>query len=121
MEGENIVGIRFQRAGKVYYFDPSGIDLEVDDHVVVEAEHGLKIGRVVIAPKQVIANELTKPVKPVLRKASPQDFQQQEKEEEKEKKALSKCKELSAKFNLSLKLLNIFLFIFPNQIRHERF
>src|SRR4030042_3449315 len=106
MEGENIVGIRFQRAGKVYYFDPSGMDLEVDDHIVVETEHGLKIGRVVIAPKQVIASELTKPVKPVLRKATPQDFQQQEKGREKEKKALSKCKELSAKHNLPLKLLN---------------
>jgi cell fate regulator YaaT (PSP1 superfamily) len=106
MEGENIVGIRFQRAGKVYYFDPLEMDLEVNDHVVVETEHGLKIGRVVIAPKQVIASELTKPVKPVLRKATPEDFQQQEKGREKEEKALSKCKELSAKFNLPLKLLN---------------
>jgi cell fate regulator YaaT (PSP1 superfamily) len=106
MEGENIVGIRFQRAGKVYYFDPSGIDLEVDEHIVVETEHGLKIGRVVIAPKQVLSNELTKPVKPVLRKASPQDFQQQDKGREKEKKALSKCKELSGKYDLPLKLLN---------------
>jgi len=106
MEGENIVGIRFQRAGKVYYFDPSGIELEVDDQIVVDTEHGLKIGRVVIAPKQVIASELTKPVKPVLRKATPQDFQQQEKGLEKEKKALAKCKELSAKHNLPLKLLN---------------
>ncbi len=106
MEGENIVGIRFQRAGKVYYFDPLEMDLEVDDHVVVETEHGLKIGRVVIAPKQVISSELTKPVKPVLRKASPNDLQQQEKGREKEKKALSKCKELSVKFNLPLKLLN---------------
>jgi len=106
MEGQNIVGIRFQRAGKVYYFDPIGIDLELDDKVVVETEHGLKIGRVVIAPKQVIASELTKPLKPVLRQASPEDFQQQEKGGEKEQKALQKCKELSAKFNLPLKLLH---------------
>lgn len=106
MEGKNIVGIRFQRAGKIYYFDPLGMDLEVNDQMVVETEHGLKIGRVVIAPKQVIASELTKPVKPVLRKATPEDFQQQEKGREKEKIALSKCKELSDKFNLPLKLLN---------------
>jgi len=106
MEEENVVGIRFQRAGKVYYFDPCGMDLEVDDYIVVETEHGLKIGRVVIAPKQVLASELTKPVKPVLRKASPEDLIQQEKGQEKEKKALSKCKELSAKHNLPLKLLN---------------
>jgi len=106
MEGENIVGIRFQRAGKVYYFDPLEMDLEVNENVVVETEHGLKIGRVVIAPKQVIASELTKPVKPVLRRATPEDFQRQEKGREKEKKALSKCKELSAKHDLPLKLLN---------------
>ena len=98
-ENRNVVGVRFQRAGKVYYFDPSGIDLDVNDYVVVETERGLGIGRVVIAPKQVMASELPGPLKPVLRKATPEDRQ------EKEEEALSKCKELVAKFDLPMKLL----------------
>jgi len=104
-EKRDIVGVRFQRAGRVYYFDPLGIELEVNEHVVVETEHGLKVGRVVIAPKQIIASELTGVLKPLLRKATPEDLQQQEKGQQKEQEALSKCEELAAKFNLPIKLL----------------
>ncbi|GAH59363.1 unnamed protein product, partial [marine sediment metagenome] len=52
-----IVGIRFRRAGKVYYFDPADIELEANDHVIIETSRGLELGRVVIAPRQVLANE----------------------------------------------------------------
>ncbi|MFC1925948.1 stage 0 sporulation family protein [Chloroflexota bacterium] len=103
---ENIVGVRFQRAGKVYYFDPNGIDLEVNEHVVVEVEHGLKIGRVVIAPRQIISSEITEPLKPVLRKASPEDHEQKEKGRQKEKETIVKCRELADKFNLPIKVLD---------------
>ena len=102
---KNIVGIRFKRAGRVYYFDPGGIELEINDQVVVETEHGLDVGRVVIAPRQVIASEVSKPLKPVLRKASSEDLSQREKVRRKEEEALSKCKELVTKLNLPMKLL----------------
>ena len=105
-EMKNIVGVRFRRAGRVYYFDPAGIELGVKDCVVVETEHGLSIGRVVIAPKQVIASELTEPLKPVLRKASQEDLQRWEEATRKEQEALSKCKELISKFELPMKLLD---------------
>ncbi len=104
-ETKGVVGVRFQPAGKVHYFDPLGMELEINEHVVVEGEHGLKIGRVVIAPKQVIASELSEPPKPVLRKASPEDLQQQEKGRQKEQEALSKCEELATKLDLPIKLL----------------
>jgi len=90
----------------VYYFDPAGINLEVNDLVVVGVEHGLKICRVVIAPKQVISSELTEPLKPVLRKASPEDLEQQEKGLQKEREAIVKCKELADKFKLPIKILD---------------
>ena len=101
-----IVGIRFQRAGKVYYFDPVGIDMEINDNVVVETEHGLKIGRVVITPKQMISSEIPGPLKLVLRKAGPEDLEQQEKGQEKESECIAKCKELAEKFNLPIKILD---------------
>lgn len=70
----SIVGVRFRRAGEVFYFDSGELDLDVEDEVVVETEKGLELVRVVIAPKQVIYSELEGPLKPVLRKASPEDL-----------------------------------------------
>ena len=105
-EEKRVVGIRFRRAGRVYYFDPGGIELDVNDRVVVETERGLTIGRVAIAPKQVIASELTEPLKPVLRKGSPEDLQREEQARQSEQAALSKCQEMAAKYQLPIKLLD---------------
>jgi cell fate regulator YaaT (PSP1 superfamily) len=104
-EPKEVVGIRFQRAGRVYYFAPAGLDPKVSDHIVAETERGLKIGRVVIAPKQVMASQLNEPLKPVLRLATPEDFGRLDGVRAKEQEALSKCAELSTKLNLPIKVL----------------
>ena len=101
-----IVGIRFKRAGRIYYFDPAGIDLEVNDYVVVKTARGLEMGHVVIAPKQVLASEVTEPLKPVVRKAEPEDVQRAQEFAEKEEEALIECGKLIAKLNLPMKLLS---------------
>jgi len=101
-----IVGIRFKRAGRIYYFDPAGIDLEVNDYVVVKTARGLELGWVVIAPKQVLASELTEPLKPVMRKAEPEDIKSAQEFAEKEREALAECGKLIAKLNLPMKLLS---------------
>jgi len=101
-----IVGIRFKRAGRIYYFDPAGIDLEVNDYVVVKTARGLELGHVVIAPKQVLASEVTEPLKQVLRKAEPEDVKRAQEFAEKEEEALIECGKLIAKLNLSMKLLS---------------
>lgn len=103
-EAKSVVGVRFQRAGRVYYFDPSGLELDLDDYVVVETARGHAIGRVVIAPKQVMVSELTEPLKPVLRKANSEDTEQLERVQERERQALAKCGELAKKHNLPIKL-----------------
>ena len=69
----SIVGVRFRRAGEVFYFDPGELDLDVEDGVIVETEKGLELAWVVIAPKQVIYSELEGPLKPVIRKAGAGD------------------------------------------------
>ena len=102
----DIVGVRFKRAGRIYYFAPSGIELEVNDYVVVKTVHGLKLGQVVIAPKQVLASELTEPLKPVVRKAEPEDIERAQELEDKEREALAECAKLIAKLNLSMKLIS---------------
>ena len=100
-----IVGVRFKRAGKVYYFDPAGIDLEVNDHVVVETSRGLELGRVVIAPRQVLASEVTGPLRHVVRKAEPEDVERTQELEAKTEEALIECGKLIGELQLPMKLL----------------
>lgn len=101
-----VTGVRFKRAGLIYYFDPADTELAIGDDVVVETSRGSAIGKVVIAPKEVSATELSEPLKPVLRKAQPDDLEQMKRMEEKEAEALVKCEELVEKFRLSMKLLS---------------
>ena len=73
------VGVRFKEAGKVYYFDAGESSLDVGNFVVVETSHGLEIGRVVIAPDQVLANEIKEALKPIVRIATREDLEQRQK------------------------------------------
>ncbi len=102
----DIVGIRFKKACKVYYFDPTGIDLEVNDYAVVNTTRGLELGRVVIAPRQVLVNELHEPLKPIVRKAEDEDIKRAKELEDKEKDALIECGKLIDKLQLPMKLLS---------------
>ena len=101
----SIVGIRFKRAGRVYYFDPSEIDMKVNDYVVVKTSRGLELGQVVIAPEQVLDNELDEPLKPVVRLAEPEDIKQAQEMEAKSAAALAECGKLVDKLKLPMKLL----------------
>ena len=102
----DVVGVRFKRTGKVYYFDPSDIELKVGDCVVVETTRGPELGQVVIAPSQVLASEVTKPLKPVVRKADIEDVEQADKIKQKEDEALAECTELVAKLKLPMKVIS---------------
>jgi len=101
-----IVGIRFKRAGRVYYFDPAGIELEANDWVVVKTTRGLELGYVVISPKQVLDSEVPGPLKPVVRKADPEDIKRAQEFEIMSREALAKCGEMIAKLRLPMKLLS---------------
>ncbi len=101
----DIVGVRFKKASKIYYFDPAGLNLEVNDYVVVETTRGVEMGQVVIAPRQVLASNVEKPLKPVVRKAEPEDVKRTEELEAKEREALVEGNKLVQKLNLPMKLL----------------
>lgn len=102
----DIVGVRFKRAGKIYYFDPAGIDMDVGEWVVLDTGRGPELGRVVIAPKQVLANEITEPLKPVMRKAEDEDLNKRGELVPKEQEYLEKCREISAKLGLPMKFIS---------------
>jgi cell fate regulator YaaT (PSP1 superfamily) len=101
-----IVGIRFKRAGRVYYFDPAGIELKVNDYVIVKTSRGPELGHVVIAPKQVLAEEVTEPLVPVVRKAEPEDIKRTEELDAKAEEALIECGKLISELKLPMKLLS---------------
>ncbi len=101
-----VVGIRFRRTGRVYYFDPAGIDLEVNDYVVVQTARGLEMGEVVIAPRQVLDSEISEPLKPVAHKAGEDDVKRAQELESKVREVLIECGMLITEQNLSMKLLS---------------
>jgi cell fate regulator YaaT (PSP1 superfamily) len=102
----NIAGIRFKRAGKVYYFDAGEIELEAGDYAVVKTSRGTEMGHVVIAPGQVVASETEETLSPVIRKAEPEDIAKEEELEAKAEEALIECGKMIAELGLPMKLLS---------------
>ena len=100
-----IVGIRFQRAGKIYYFDPLDYELETGMHVIVETARGVEMGTVLIPPKEVEDDKVVQPLKPVIRVATDEDEKVMEHNREKEAEAFVICKEKIAKHGLEMKLV----------------
>lgn len=100
-----VVGIRFQRAGKIYYFDPLDYDLETAMHVIVETARGIEMGTVLIPPQEVDDDKVVQPLKPVIRIATDDDEKVIEKNKEKEAEAYVICKEKIAKHGLDMKLV----------------
>ena len=58
-----VVGVRFKKAGKIYYFDPLDYDLELDEYVIVETARGIEYGKVVIRIREVGENDVVLPLK----------------------------------------------------------
>lgn len=73
-----IAGVRFRQASRVFYFDAKDIELEVGQQIVVQTPQGSTLARVVIAPQQVVAAEISEPLNPVLRIATAEDLEQAE-------------------------------------------
>ncbi len=101
-----IVGIRFRTAGKVYYFDPKGMEIKRGEHVIVETARGVEYGLVVVGTKEVSKEEVVQPLKPVIRVATPEDDERALRNREKEKEALKICHEKIRKHELEMKLID---------------
>lgn len=71
----DVVGVRFKKAGKIYYFDPAEHPVSKDQHVIVETARGVEYGKVVIGPKTVGESDVVLPLKKVIRVASDVDAQ----------------------------------------------
>lgn len=99
----SVIGIRFQRAGRVEYFDPGDVEANVSDYVVVETEKGLETAMVVIAPDQVVYSEVKEPLRPIVRMATREDMQRGEELKARATVALAFAKEQAAVLDIPMK------------------
>mgnify|MGYP005919029319 FL=1 len=102
-----IVGIRFKRAGKIYYFSPGEYDLAKGDHAIVETARGIEYGEVVIPRQEVEEGKIVSPLKTVIRKATEADTRKVEENHRKEKEAFVICEKKIAARKLDMHLVNV--------------
>ena len=99
------VGIRFKRAGKVYFFDAADTELVPGDIVVVKTSRGMELGHVVVAPAQVVASEKEDKLSPVIRKADAEDIERSQELQDKADEALLECGRMIEELHLPMKLI----------------
>ena len=102
-----VIGVRFKKAGKVYYFDPNDIWPRPGDNVIVETARGLEFGEAVTGARSVADEQIVAPLKKVVRIATEEDVQRAEFNEKREKEAFRICQEKVAKHKLELKLVSV--------------
>lgn len=102
-----VIGVRFNNAGKIYYFNPLGIKFEYGQNVIVETSRGVEFGKVSVANKEIPEEEIVAPLKPILRKATPEDEKQLAENKIKEKEALKVALEKIREHKLDMKLINV--------------
>lgn len=102
-----IVGVRFKSVGKIYYFDPGDLTLEVGASVIVETARGVEMGTVAIANRLVDESGVVQPLKKVVRAATKEDFKKIEDNEKKEAEAFVICAEKIKAHKLEMKLVDV--------------
>ena len=102
-----VVGVRFRRAGKIYYFDPGNLELKQGQGLIVETSRGLEFGEVVLENREVSEEEIVSPLRVVRRIATEADYKQLAENKQKEKEAISICQEKIEKHNLQMKLVDV--------------
>lgn len=100
-----IVGVRFKEAGKIYHFNPAGIDIKKGDKVIVETARGIEMGEVCVGIKEISPESLSKPLKDVIRLANREDMERVAENKKREKEAFDICLEMIKKHGLDMKLV----------------
>lgn len=102
-----VIGVRFKKSGKVYYFNPTDMDIIVGDNVIVETVRGIEFGKCVIGKREVEEDSIILPLKNVMRKADNEDLKKHLENKSKEKEAFDICLEKIQKHNLVMKLIDV--------------
>lgn len=100
-----VVGVRFKKAGKIYYFDPENTEFSYGQYVIVETARGMEFGTVVIPNREVSEEDIIPPLKPITRKATDEDIEKNRENKEKEKDAFKICIEKIKNHGLEMRLI----------------
>jgi len=103
----DVVGVRFKKAGKIYYFDPGDLPIQKNDFVIVETVRGVEYGRAVIPRKQVEEHDVVLPLKKVVRVADQKDRMIVEENKQAAKEAYEVCNEKVIEHQLDMKLVDV--------------
>ena len=103
----NVIGVRFKNVGKIYYFDPNGLELQIGDDVIVETSRGIECGTVALENRQLTDDQVSSPLKMIIRKATEQDIAIVEENKRKEKRAFDICEQKIRAHHLQMKLVNV--------------
>lgn len=103
----NIIGVRFKKPGKIYFFDPDGINIRRGQFVIVETAMGIEYGEVAIANRIIPDEKLEKPLKKIIRVATHKDKKQNEENKKKEQEALKICEKKIKEHKLDMTLTDV--------------
>ncbi|OOM11197.1 PSP1 domain-containing protein [Clostridium saccharobutylicum] len=102
-----VIGVRFKKAGKIYYFSPAELLVKKGDYVIVETARGIEFGECVIGIKEIKEEEIVSPLKNVIRIADDKDINKHKENKEKEKEALDICLNKIQEHKLDMKLIDV--------------
>lgn len=102
-----VVGVRFKKAGKIYYFDPGDLAINAGDKVIVETIRGIEFGEVVVGIKEVPEEDIVAPLKKVIRIATLEDVQHYYENKEKEAEAFEICLQKIKQHGLDMNLIDV--------------
>ena len=105
-EQVEVVGVRFKKVGKVYYFAPNGIQANKGEFAIVDTARGPEYGEIFVTNKTVGISEIVPPLREIIRIATPEDAIHNEENTQKEKEAFGICLEQIAKHELDMKLVD---------------
>lgn len=104
---KEIIGVRFKRPGKIYFFDPKNYTMEKGQYVIVETSMGEEYAEVVISNRQIPDDKIENTLKPIIRIANHHDKKHDEENKEKEKEAFAICLENIKKHKLDMNLIDV--------------
>ncbi len=104
---KEIVGVRFKKVGKIYYFSPDGIKANVGEYAIVETVRGVECGEIVIANREIPEELIASPLKPIIRLATPADMKIVQKNKLREQEAFAVCEEKIASRKLKMNLVDV--------------
>ena len=104
---KRIIGVRFKRLGKIYFFDPKWLEVKKGENVVVETSQGEEIAEVVVPNRMIEEEKIVTPLKKVLRLASKKDLKHADECRKKEKEAFNVCNKKIKEHQLEMTLTDV--------------